>query len=111
MNESPRNALELALGNAMRIELDASLASAERYLQERAFPRHHGRQRLQIVEADALVIANAPLERPEQVGVLNAIAFEEPNLTGVHAHREVHDDLVLRLAEDDADVVGKLDDR
>ena len=32
-------------------------------------------------------------------------------LAVVHPHREVDDDLVLRLAQDEADVVGQADDR
>src|SRR5262249_53058557 len=44
-------------------------------------------------------------------GVLNAIALEYADLAIVHFHGEMDDELVLRLAEDESDVVGELDDR
>ena len=45
----------------------------------------------------------------EDVVVLDPVSREEANGAVVHPHREVHDDLVLRLAEDRADVGVELD--
>src|SRR5690606_38886307 len=46
---------------------------------------------------------------PEQVVVLDPVALEHPGAAVVHAHREVHDDLVLGLREDVRDVLGQID--
>ena len=45
----------------------------------------------------------------EDVVVLDPVALEEPDGAVVHPHREVDDDLVLRLAEDRPDVGVELD--
>src|SRR5450755_810873 len=57
-----------------------------------------------------LVVTHAALVRAEDVRVLDAVAFEQAVLAVVHAHREVDDDLVLRLAQNAADVLRHLDD-
>ncbi len=67
-------------------------------------PRHHRRERLDVVERDLRVVAHPALERAEQVVVLDAVALEEPHFAAVHADGEVDDELVLRLAEDRLDV-------
>ena len=110
VEEAPRDALELVARDLVRVELDAALAAAERQVHERALPRHHRRERLQVVERDALVVADAALVRPEQVVVLDAVALEEPDRTVIHLHREVDDDLVLRLAQDRRDVRREVDE-
>jgi hypothetical protein len=45
------------------------------------------------------VVADAALEGAQDVAVLDAVALEELHLARVHAHGEVHDDLVLGLRQ------------
>ena len=81
-----------------------------RDLHEGALPGHHRAERLEIVERNALVVANPPLERAEDIGMLNAVPFEEPDFAVVHTDGEMHDDLVLGLAQNQPDVLGEIDD-
>jgi hypothetical protein len=78
VDEAARDALELRLRDAVRVKLDAALSAAERQAHEGALPRHHGREGLEVVEADGLVVADAALVRAEEVVVLDAVALEEP---------------------------------
>ena len=100
VGEAARDPLELELRDRVRIELDAALSSAEREAQERGLPRHHGGERLDVVQRDLRVVAHAALERADEVVVLDPVALEESDLSVVHADGEVDDELVLRLAED-----------
>ena len=109
VGEAPRDPLELALRDRVRVELDAALAAAERHAHERALPGHHRRERLDVVERDRRVETHTALERSEQVVVLDSIALEELHLAVVHADREVDDELVLRLAQDRADVFCEIE--
>ncbi len=109
VREAARDAGELRLRHRARVELDAALAAAVRQAHQRALPRHHRRERLDLVERHHRRVAHAALERTEDVVVLNAVALEEPHLAVIHLHREVHDDLVLRLAEDGRDVRREVD--
>ena len=57
-------------------------------------------ERLELIETDLLVVAYSSLVGAHHVVVLDPISFEDAGLTVVHSHREVHDQLVLRLGED-----------
>src|SRR3569623_2108358 len=92
-----------------RVELDAALTTAERNLVERALVRHPRCERLHLVEVRLVVIAHAALVQAEDVVVLNAIALEHLEAAAVAPHREVHDQLVLRLPEDLGDVLLDVD--
>ena len=109
VGEATRDLLELVLRDPVRVELDAALAAAERDAHQRALPRHHRSERLDVVERDRRVVTHTALERSEQVVVLDAVALEELHLTVVHADREVDDELVLRLAQDRPNVIGQID--
>ncbi len=108
VGEAARDALELGLGVQARVELDAALAAAERDVVQRRLPRHHRRERLDLVERDVLVVADAALERAEDVVVLDAVALEELERPVVHADGEVDDELVLRLRQDERGVARQV---
>src|SRR5215471_10591952 len=111
MDEAASDALQLGPGHRARIELDAAFAAPEGNLHEGALPGHHRGGRLEIIEGDALVIANAAFEWSQDVRMLNAIAFEKSHLSVVNANGKVDDELVLGLAQNEANVVGQLDER
>ncbi len=104
VGEAARDALQLGARDRVRIELDAALATAEGKAHQRRLPRHHRGERLHVVERDLRVEADAALERPEDVVVLDAVALEQAHLAAVHLHGEVDDELILGLAQDGLDV-------
>ena len=61
--EPARHALELAARHRLRVADHAALRAAERQAHQRALPRHPHRERLDLVERDVGVIANAALRR------------------------------------------------
>ena len=71
-------------------------------------PGHRRGEPLELVERDVLVIADAALVGAEDVVVLDAIALEELERPVVHADREVDDELVLRLRQDERGVARQL---
>ena len=91
--------LELLLAELLRVDDDAALAAAVRDADDRALPRHPHRQRLDLVEADVLVIPNAALGRTASEVVLDAVARVDLDRPVVHLHREVDDQLAARFAK------------
>ncbi len=83
-----------------RVELDAAFSAAKRNSKQRALPRHLARKRLELVEADLLVVPHAALVGAQQVVVLNPVSLEDAGFTVVHLHREMYDQLVLGLRKD-----------
>ena len=69
---------------------------------DRALPGHPHRERLDLVEAHVLVVADAALGRPAPEVVLDAIAREHPDRAVVHLHGEVDRQLTAGLAQDAA---------
>ncbi len=102
--EAAGDALELGLGEVAGVALHAALAATVGEPHQRALPGHHGGERLAVIEGDIFVVADAALEGPQDVRVLDAVALEEADVAVIHAHREVDDDLVLGLRQDGADV-------
>jgi hypothetical protein len=107
VGEAAGDALELARRMIARVEFDAALAAAEGDVVQGALERHPGGQRLDLVQRHLVVEADAALVGAEHVVVLDAVALEQPVLAVVQAHREVDDQLVLRLRQDLADGRGK----
>jgi hypothetical protein len=83
-----------------RVELDAALAAAKGETHERALPGHHRSEGFDVIEGHAWMVADAALEWPKEVVVLDAITFEQPDFAVVHFDREVDDEFVLRLTQD-----------
>ena len=108
VREATRQAHALALGESTRVALHGALGAAKRDVHQGALPGHHRSQRAHLVEVDVRVVANAALVRSQDVVVLNAIAGEHLELAAVHAHREVHDELGLRLREHRRDVARQV---
>src|SRR6266566_1967128 len=100
--EATGQGLELLLAELLRIDDDATLAAAVRDPDDRALPGHPHRQRLDLVEADVLVIANAALGRTAAQVVLDPITRIDLDGAVVHLHGEVDDQLAAWLAQDAA---------
>ena len=100
--EAPGQGLELLLAELLRVDDDAALAAAVRDADDRALPGHPHRERLDLVEADVLVVADAALGRAAAEVVLDAVAGEDLDRAVVHLHREVDGQLAARLAQDAA---------
>ncbi len=94
--------LELLLAELLRVDDDAALAAAVRDADDRALPGHPHRQRLDLVEADVLVVANAALGRTATEVVLDAVARVDLDRPVVHLHGEVDDQLAARFAKNAA---------
>ena len=61
----------------LRVADDAALGAAERQAHQRALPRHPHRERLDLVERDAGVVADAALRRAARDVVRDALARED----------------------------------
>jgi hypothetical protein len=64
-----------------------------------AIPRHPGRKRLDFIEGDVGMVADAALGGTERDGMLYAIAREHFDVPVVHEHRARHCDLPLGARE------------
>ena len=72
-----RHPLELGARELLRVDDDAALRAAERDAHERALPRHPHRERLDLVERDVRVVADAALRRAARDVVRDAVALED----------------------------------
>ena len=108
---APRHALELAARQLLRIDDDAALRAAERDAHQRALPRHPHRERLDLVERDVRVVADAALRRPARDVVRDAVAREDARRAVVHADRDGDLDRLLARAEDVDEVLVDLEGR
>ena len=97
---------QLVAAEIARVALDPALAAAEGDPHQRTFHRHQDRQRLDVVQVDVRVVANAALVRPQRIVVLHPIALEKIVVPVVHEHRKVHHDLVVGLGKNDLLMVG-----
>ena len=100
-----RHALELLGRELLRVADDAALGAAEREVHQRALPRHPHRQRLELVERDRGVVADAALRRAARDVVRDAPAGEDAHAAVVHRHRDRDLDRLLARAEDRDEVV------
>ncbi len=76
-SEAPGHARQLTLRHAGGVDLDAALAAAVGDVHDRAFPGHHGRKALDLVQVDVRVIPDAALARPTRRRMLHAVALED----------------------------------
>ena len=86
--------------------VDSSLGAAERDASERGFPRHQRRQRSNLIEIDAFVVADAAFERPARFVVLHPIAREHVDTHITQPHGDLHLDLPVRGPDHRAQVLG-----
>ena len=107
---APGQVLELTLCELVWVDRHRPLRSAVGQADRGAFPGHEHRERLDEVEVDVRVIADAALGRAPADVVLHAPAGEHPDRAVVHVHREVHGQLAFDLAQASTRVVGKADD-
>src|SRR6185436_4325162 len=82
VHEAQRDLLQLFATEAARVELNAALTATEGHLADRRLPRHLGGERLEQVERDLAVVANAALVRPARLVVLHAVRLEARRLAG-----------------------------
>ena len=102
--------LELVERKHFRVDDDAALGAAERNVDHGALPGHPHSERLDLVERDVGVVANATLGRTAVDVVLHAVAGEDAQVTVVHLHGEVARELALDLAQHLAQPRFELDD-
>ena len=97
-----RDALELADGELARIADHATLAAAEGDVDDRALPRHPGREGAHLVDVHIGREANAALAGATQEVVLDSVAGEDPDRPVVHAHRQRDGQLAFRCPQQTA---------
>ncbi len=95
-----RHPLELAARHRLRVAGDAALRAAERKPHQRALPGHPHRQRLDLVERDVRVVADAALRRPARDVVRDAVAGERAHVAVVERGRDRDLDRLLALLQD-----------
>jgi hypothetical protein len=111
VREAPGEAHELALLKARAgSNLMPPLAPPKGMSMSAHFHVIMAAERLHVVEAHRLVVAEAALVWPQEVVVLDAVALEEAGCSVIHLHGEVHDDLALGLREDRREVRREVDD-
>ena len=98
--ESPRHVLELVERQLVRVDDDAALRAAERDVDHGAFPGHPHRERLDLVQRDVGVVANAALGGSAVDVVLHAVTREDACVAVVELDRKVTGELALNLAQD-----------
>jgi hypothetical protein len=81
-------ALELALGEDLRVADDPALGAAERDAHQRALPGHPHRERLDLVERDVRVVADPALRGPARDVVRDPVAGEDLDAAVVHRDRD-----------------------
>src|SRR5207342_758976 len=86
---TPGQALELLVGQLLRVDDDATLATAVRDADDCALPGHPHREGLDLVEGHVLVVADAALGWSPAEVVLDAVAGEDLDAAVIHLHREV----------------------
>ena len=100
-----RHALELAVGQPVRVAANAALRAAERQAHQGALERHPHRERGALAQRHARAVAEAALHRPHRQRVLDAVAGERLDLAVVEPDREVHDERAPRLEQPRADLL------
>ena len=93
------DALQLAVAVLVSGDPDTALGAAEGQVGQGAFEGHPKGQRHDLVGADRLVKADAPLGRPAGIVVAHADSVEDPQRAVVHPHRDRHLDHRPRLLE------------
>ena len=91
--------LQLAAAELLGVDDNATLATAEGNAGDGALPGHPHRERLDLVDADVLVVADAALGRPTAEVVLNAETGEYTHASVIHLDREVDVQLAPGLTQ------------
>ena len=94
-----RHALELAARHLLRVAAHAALRPTERKPHQRALPRHPHRERLDLVERDVRVVADAALRRAPRDVVRDPEALERANGAVVEGGRDRDLDGLLALLQ------------
>jgi hypothetical protein len=94
-----RQALQLRVRKRFRVHNDAALRAAVWQVHDGALPGHPHRQRLDFVQRHHRAVAQAALERPPRLVVLHPVAGEDADRPVIHAYREVHRQLALRMRQ------------
>ena len=98
--EAPGHVLQLLAAEPARVDDDAALGAPVRDVDDGALPGHPHGQRLDLVQRDVRVEADAALRRSAVDAVLDAVAGEDLDAAVVHLDREVAGELALDLAQD-----------
>jgi hypothetical protein len=102
-DERSRQPLELGFRELLGIDRHATLASTERDVEQRALPRHQGREALDLVDRDRLMETQTALEWAARVVVLHAVPLERHDRAVVHRYPDLHDRLPLVRVEHGSD--------
>ena len=97
---APRQTLVLVHRELLGVYGDAALGAAERDVDDGALPGHPHRERLDLVERDAGMEADAALRGAPRDRVLDAVPGEDLDLLVVHLDRYGHGQLALRQAQE-----------
>src|SRR5215475_8173806 len=82
-------ALQLSSRHFAWIANDAALCSAERNINDGAFPRHPSCQSADFIERNVRRETNSTFARSANCGVKNTVAGEDFQRAAVHSHRDV----------------------
>jgi len=109
LREAARQALQLELGQLLRVHGDAALGASEGDVHESRLPRHDGREAEHFVVVRIRVVADPALAGSARAVVLDAVAGEHLDAAVVHAHRHFHLDLAERMHQDVPHVLLEVD--
>src|SRR5207244_13371800 len=109
LGEPPGPALELELGELLRVDGDAALRATERDVHERGLPRHDRSKAEHLVVIGVGVIADPPLAGAARAVVLDAVAGEHFDAAVVHPHRDLDLHFAKRRPENAAHVASGAD--
>src|SRR5207249_4903873 len=101
--------LELVQGELAGVDRDSALGAAVGDPDRGALPGHEHRERLDQVEVDVRVVADAAFGRAAADVVLDAPAGVDADRAVVVLDREMHRELALDLAQAPPGVVGEAD--
>src|SRR6185312_17026989 len=100
---TPRDALQLTIGQHGGVADHAPLGAAERNVDDRAFPRHPRSKSAHFVEADVRRIADTAFAGSARDGMLHTIAGEELNAAVIELNRNIDGQLARGIAQNFAD--------
>jgi len=97
-----REAFEFGARHVVRVADDAALRATKWDAHHGALPGHPHRQRAYFVQRDLRAEADAAFGRAAIDVVLHAVAREHLNVTVVHAHGKIYNQLAFRFAQNRA---------
>ena len=110
LREAPGEALQLELGELLRVHRHAALRAAERDVHQRRLPCHDRREAQHLVVIRLGVVADPPLAWSARAVVLDAVPGEHLDAAVVHPHRHLDLDLAERGHQDAAHVLLEVDE-